>query len=93
MVKAQFKNHKQDILSHPNVKLFITHGGLGSFLESLYHATPLLVMPGFVDQFFMANRGAIQWASFTSQNPIYVWSFETFLILYRDRLKSVHQVW
>ena len=50
MVKAQFKNHKQDILGHPNVKLFITHGGLGSFLESLYHATPLLVMPGFVDQ-------------------------------------------
>ena len=51
---------KQDILGHPNVKLFITHGGLGSFLESLYHATPLLVMPGFVDQFFMANRDAIQ---------------------------------
>ena len=47
---------RQDVLAHKNVKLFITHGGLGSFLESMYHAKPVLVMPGFVDQFFMANR-------------------------------------
>ena len=36
--------------------MLITHGGLGSFLESIYHAKPVLVMPGFVDQFLMANR-------------------------------------
>ncbi|KAK7019458.1 UDP-glucuronosyltransferase 2A1, partial [Halocaridina rubra] len=35
---------------HPNVKLFITHGGKLSFQESAYHATPMLALPIFGDQ-------------------------------------------
>ncbi|XP_069160929.1 UDP-glycosyltransferase UGT5-like [Procambarus clarkii] len=36
--------------AHHNVKVFITHGGLLSLQEALYHATPLLVLPIFADQ-------------------------------------------
>nr|XP_027223424.1 2-hydroxyacylsphingosine 1-beta-galactosyltransferase-like [Penaeus vannamei] len=41
---------QQDILGHPNVKVFITHGGLLSTQESLYHATPVVALPIFADQ-------------------------------------------
>ncbi|XP_053630996.2 UDP-glycosyltransferase UGT5 isoform X1 [Cherax quadricarinatus] len=41
---------QQDILAHKNVKVFITHGGLLSLQESIYHATPLLAFPIFSDQ-------------------------------------------
>lgn len=35
---------------HPKLKLFITHGGLLSTLESMYHGVPVLGMPVFADQ-------------------------------------------
>ncbi|XP_050693307.1 UDP-glycosyltransferase UGT5-like [Eriocheir sinensis] len=41
---------QQDILAHNNVKVFISHGGLLSLQESIFHATPLLVLPIFGDQ-------------------------------------------
>lgn len=41
---------QQDILAHDKVKVFITHGGLLSLQESIYHATPLLSIPIFGDQ-------------------------------------------
>ncbi|XP_025408804.1 UDP-glucuronosyltransferase 2C1-like [Sipha flava] len=40
-----------DILNHPNVKLFITHGGLHSVEESTYNAVPMIGVPFFSDQF------------------------------------------
>ncbi|XP_042887614.1 uncharacterized protein LOC122263301 [Penaeus japonicus] len=41
---------QQDILAHPNVRVFITHGGLLSTQESFYHSTPVLAVPIFGDQ-------------------------------------------
>ncbi|CAH1375675.1 unnamed protein product [Tenebrio molitor] len=41
---------QQDILAHPNMKLFITHGGLLSTTETIYHGVPVLAIPIFGDQ-------------------------------------------
>ncbi|KAK9891159.1 hypothetical protein WA026_013476 [Henosepilachna vigintioctopunctata] len=38
------------ILAHNNVKLFISHGGLLSTIEAIYHAVPVLGIPIFGDQ-------------------------------------------
>ena len=41
---------QQDILGHRNCKLFVSHGGFASLLESICHGVPLLVMPVTGDQ-------------------------------------------
>ncbi|EDV42998.1 uncharacterized protein Dana_GF18261 [Drosophila ananassae] len=42
---------QQDILAHPKVRLFVTHGGLLSTIESIHYGTPMLGLPFFFDQF------------------------------------------
>lgn len=41
---------QDDILAHPNVKVFITHGGLLGSTESIYHGVPVIGIPIFGDQ-------------------------------------------
>ena len=36
---------------HPNVKLFITHGGLMGTMEAVYSGVPMVAIPLFGDQF------------------------------------------
>lgn len=38
------------IVAHPNIKLFISHGGLLSTIEAVYHGIPILGIPIFGDQ-------------------------------------------
>ncbi|XP_063836917.1 UDP-glucosyltransferase 2-like isoform X2 [Ostrinia nubilalis] len=47
-VRAWFP--QASILAHPNVKLFITHGGLLSTLEAANAGVPILAVPMFGDQ-------------------------------------------
>ena len=42
---------QQDLLGHPAVKLFLSHGGIHSMYESLWHGTPMVLMPIATDQF------------------------------------------
>ena len=41
---------QQDVLAHPNTRLLVSHGGLASLTESIYHQTPLLGIPASNDQ-------------------------------------------
>ncbi|KAH8277055.1 hypothetical protein KR026_004440, partial [Drosophila bipectinata] len=47
---------QREILNHPNVKLFITHGGLLSIIEAAHYAVPILCLPLFFDQFQNTKR-------------------------------------
>ncbi|XP_030383873.1 UDP-glucuronosyltransferase 2B13-like [Scaptodrosophila lebanonensis] len=42
---------QDDILAHPNLKLFITHAGKGGIAEGQYHGVPMLAFPFYGDQF------------------------------------------
>ncbi|XP_076046231.1 UDP-glucosyltransferase 2-like [Oratosquilla oratoria] len=54
---------QQDLLAHPKARLFISHGGLHSIMESLYNGVPILGLPIFSDQMHNMAKGARQgWA-------------------------------
>ena len=42
---------QNDLLGHPNLKLFITHCGLNSYIEAVYQGVPVLGFPFAIDQF------------------------------------------
>ncbi|KAH8312486.1 hypothetical protein KR044_011014, partial [Drosophila immigrans] len=47
---------QQALLAHPNVRLFICHGGMMGILEAAYYAKPVLGMPLFFDQIRNVER-------------------------------------
>lgn len=57
MIKAWLP--QSDILAHPNVKVFITHGGLFGTQEGVHYAVPMLGMPIYCDQ-HLNMRKAVQ---------------------------------
>ncbi|KAJ3658832.1 hypothetical protein Zmor_010553 [Zophobas morio] len=65
---------QQDLLHHPNMKLFITQGGLQSLDEAIRSEVPILTIPFFADQRYnshhLAQSGgslSIDFHSFTEE--------------------------
>uniref|UniRef100_A0A182WES9 UDP-glucuronosyltransferase n=1 Tax=Anopheles minimus TaxID=112268 RepID=A0A182WES9_9DIPT len=74
---------QDDILAHPNVQLFITHGGLGGIAEALYHGVPLVGIPMFGDQ--PVNLAKVEkegWAYVLKHTELTIESFS----------KAIHEV-
>ncbi|KAH8362558.1 hypothetical protein KR200_004605 [Drosophila serrata] len=55
-VKVQSWMPQADILAHPNVKVFIAHGGLFGTQEAVHNGVPILGMPVYCDQHLNINQ-------------------------------------
>ncbi|XP_062922146.1 UDP-glucuronosyltransferase 2C1-like [Mobula hypostoma] len=53
---------QNDLLGHPNTRVFISHGGTNGISEAIYHGVPVIGMPLIFDQFDnvvrLESRGA-----------------------------------
>ncbi|WP_284574460.1 glycosyltransferase [Streptomyces sp. 2P-4] len=58
-----------DVLAHPNVRLFFTHGGGNGFNEGMYFGKPMVVRPLWVDCYDQAVRGQDFGLSLTLDRP------------------------
>jgi glucuronosyltransferase len=47
---------QQELLSHPNARLFISHGGLLSKQETVFHGVPAIFLPVWADQPINAQK-------------------------------------
>jgi len=66
---------QQDLLGHPNCRLFLTHGGLNSLMEAVYHGVPVLGLPISNDQYANLARAQrkgyalkFRWTDITQQS-------------------------
>lgn len=50
---------QQDLLGHPKIKAFVTHGGLLSMFETVFHGVPVVTLPVFCDHDSNAAKAEI----------------------------------
>ncbi|CAG7786638.1 unnamed protein product [Allacma fusca] len=51
---------QQDVLAHPKCKGFMTQGGVMSFQQASYHGVPIIVVPIWSDQNYVAHSAVYQ---------------------------------
>lgn len=69
---------QEDILAHPNVRLFISHCGLCGVTEALFHGVPILGIPFIYDQHINAVKIAEEgWAIHLPYDSITTDSFSS----------------
>ncbi|WP_406692003.1 glycosyltransferase [Saccharopolyspora sp. ID03-671] len=58
-----------DVLAHPNVTLFFTHGGGNAYTEGVHFGKPMVMRPLWVDCYDQAVRGHDVGVSLTLDKP------------------------
>ncbi|XP_077574898.1 2-hydroxyacylsphingosine 1-beta-galactosyltransferase [Stigmatopora nigra] len=68
---------QNDLLGHPNIRAFLSHGGLNSIFEAMYHGVPVVGVPLFGDHYDTMTRVTakgmgitLHWKSM-SENDLY----------------------
>ncbi|CAG0917579.1 unnamed protein product [Notodromas monacha] len=84
---------QQDLLGHKRIKAFITHGGLLSTQEAIYHGVPLVGLPVGADQHMnmehvlAAGTGVtLSWSSLSAEEIISALKTVMFEPRYKERL-------
>ncbi|XP_049309950.1 UDP-glucosyltransferase 2-like [Bactrocera dorsalis] len=77
---------QRDILCHPNVKVFLSHGGLMGTSEAAYCGVPVVVTPMFADQF--SNSAALQYRGMGVEMKYHDITESTVLSSIREVLKK-----
>ncbi|KAH8407726.1 hypothetical protein KR222_011450 [Zaprionus bogoriensis] len=90
---------QNDILAHPNVKVFISHGGLFGTQEAVHHGVPVLGMPVYADQYLNINKGkaagfalGVDYRTVTEEELRYSLTELLENPKYRDNMKRASQV-
>ncbi|XP_053329251.1 UDP-glucuronosyltransferase 2A2-like [Spea bombifrons] len=69
---------QNDLLSHPNIKAFLSHGGENGIYEAIYHGVPVVGVPLFGDQYENILRLKAKGAAVMLDNLLDVTSTEIF---------------
>ncbi|XP_041863901.1 UDP-glucuronosyltransferase 1A5-like [Melanotaenia boesemani] len=82
---------QKDLLGHPQIKVFVAHGGTNGVQEAIYHGVPVLGIPLFFDQYDnllrLQERGAAKIIQLADVNDH---TFEEGIkeILYKDSYRQ-----
>lgn len=77
---------QNDLLGHPNLRLLVTHGGLASIVEALYHVTPVLVVAMTTEQ--PRNSLLVRERSYGASLDVRDFTEDGLLHVIRDLLKN-----
>ncbi|XP_072889326.1 UDP-glucuronosyltransferase 2C1-like isoform X3 [Hemitrygon akajei] len=87
---------QNDLLGHPNTRVFISHGGSNGIYEAIYHGVPVIGMPLIFDQFDnllrLESRGAakvLNVATMHSTNLLQALHEVINGTFYRDNMKKL----
>lgn len=77
---------QNDLLAHHNMRMFVSHCGISSLIEAVYHAVPILAFPISVDQPF--NAGVVRSHGFGEVVHMKNFTVQSFLQTARNILES-----
>ncbi|XP_051896177.1 UDP-glucuronosyltransferase 2C1-like [Pristis pectinata] len=87
---------QNDLLGHPNTRVFVSHGGTNGIYEAIYHGVPVIGMPLIFDQFDnlfrLESRGAAKVMNVATMHSTDLLQALNELInstFYRDNMKKL----